>query len=77
MKDKGTSEERLRRELNEETNRNVYVPYERNHQFKVTISKNDSEKQKAKTAKSQWKSAARSKYGNNWKTMTRKNGYAV
>lgn len=83
MKDKnqqtnrGSSDERSRRELRDQINSATYNPYERNHQYKLTVMKNPAEKEQAKSVKSQWKSGARSKYGENWKQLARKNGYAV
>lgn len=70
-----SSVERLRDELQKEINKDSFNPYERNHRYKVEVSKNDAEKEKAKQVKSRWKQSAKSKYGPNWKKITRQNGY--
>lgn len=76
-KEKEKSIERLKSELRQEINKSSYIPYERNHQYKITIMKNPAEKERAKHVKSAWKSAARSVYGENWKILSRRNGYSV
>lgn len=77
QKDKQSSDDRSKRELRDQINSATYSPHERNHQYKLTVMKNPAEKEQAKSVKSQWKSGARSKYGENWKQLARKNGYAV
>ena len=77
QKDKQSSDDRSKHELRNQINSTAYSPHERNHQYKLTVMKNPAEKEQAKSVKSQWKSGARSKYGENWKQLARKNGYAV
>lgn len=74
-RNKEASVQQMKAEIRQQIYSNVYNPFERNHKYKVEVSKNPAEKERAKQAKSQWKSSARSKYGANWKILTRQNGY--
>jgi glycine betaine/choline ABC-type transport system substrate-binding protein len=74
---KDSSYDNFKRELNRQVNEHVYSPYERNHAYKMTVMKNPAEKARANDVKSAWKSAAKLKYGDDWKRIARKNGYSV